>query len=231
MIAPKVPEEPALTQPSIVSGQHPTSDATKDERDGNSAEWWMVWLTGLLLIVAGIQAWYFAKQLRKMDAALRATEDSVREMRSSDERQLRPYIGMGIERVFRLAADAPVHVKIRCNNYGKSPAIRLGYRFSCRVTNGGTDDLEFGEISSNYSEGRFTVFPDNADSPRMLDIFALKKISADEFDRVGRGGEVILLCFEVEYFDFFRKEPYTTRECFQIWNGGHSTMTEGSRIT
>lgn len=68
-------------------------------------DWWMIGLTGGLLLVAGFQAWLFLRQLGIMDGSLSdtkkaadaakeaadATKESVATMKETAERQLRAY--------------------------------------------------------------------------------------------------------------------------------------------
>ncbi|MEJ1971570.1 MAG: hypothetical protein WDM96_03385 [Lacunisphaera sp.] len=190
----------------------------------------------LALGVAGWQLYYFRKQLTKMDDTLRdakgasqiaeraakATEESVKAMQASDERQLRAYVSVGfLGASLVLDRNIGVAFDFECTNHGRTPAKEVGYRAAVSYRALPTEDMpQLPNIEGQWNEKRLNLFPagPNGQIGKMhcesKTILSEAELSGYPFRR-----GCLLIGIEVCYLDVFDNRRIT-REYFRLTSGG-----------
>ncbi len=100
------------------------------EIDSKTARW-VMWLTGGMLLIAAMQAWFFFVQLRLMRASMKvaqatasATEQTVEAMKDTAHRQLRAYVSID-KAWIKFPEPGVPSVTVTVKNAGQTPAHDL----------------------------------------------------------------------------------------------------------
>lgn len=98
--------------------KHVANDDKQQHRDYTSHEWWLVWLTGGLVIVTGILAGYTA-------CLWGSTKALANDSKESAERQMRAYISNLQVRCSPFTDAAPHRIELLFKNFGQTPAYNV----------------------------------------------------------------------------------------------------------
>lgn len=126
-------------QPTSTQGG---ADSKATGNSGTDADWWMVWLTGGIFLVAGGQAYLFVVQLRLITRSMRDAEKmaesakvsadaaaaTVKVMQDTAVRQLRAYVSL-IKGAASINDKHGFDIVLSVKNFGQTPAY--GVRYFC----------------------------------------------------------------------------------------------------
>ncbi len=202
------------------------------ESHGNASEKATAIIAALALAVAVGQLLYFRKQLKNMDATLKATENSVKAIQASDEQQLRAYVSMELN-WDKVILGESFRFSFFLTNHGRTPAKEIGYRAIAEcipVPKSNLPDLPV--IEGPWNQKRMTLFPDT--SPQrtsemncnMGGVFSRDQI-ASVLAQMTHGFRIGI---EVKYLDVFGAE-HITQEFFLYSARSVIIIPGGSRIT
>jgi hypothetical protein len=214
---------------------------TQEGEGKTTPDWWLVWFTGGLVILAVVQAVLFGRQLAVMAESQKDTRKAadaavatVETMRTTAQQQLRAYVGVERSRIEgprREALDlgiAPQRLlwKVKLKNTGMTPAsdVRSEHGIAIRdyplPADHGFDapkPMPNPSVEVVGSQGTFFL---GADSTVQL--------SHDQWAAVQSGVQKRLYCFgKIVYRDIFG-EQHTTKFCrYAVWenNGEISVLT------
>jgi hypothetical protein len=153
---PEGQQHPALESPATIESipapqaqNEPANDAKKADAK-SSADWWMVWLTGVLAFVAFLQLVVFGLQARRLKQTIDTMQSLGREQREIGESQTRAYVHIK-SAVIEFAVDGlvPIITFIAFNS-GQSPALRFTWNITLQYFVGGeTKESIFNEELSD----------------------------------------------------------------------------------
>lgn len=225
------PDSPLVVQRSAEDRARDAEHRQQESRQKSSSDWWIVGLTGGLLLIALVQGGLFFWQLWMMRSTLKdatvaanaaqkaadATEQSVVLARESGERQLRAYIGVRptLELSDASTMGRTVYVaKAYLTNRGQTPAYNMLEAVRFEVL-GSTLPASL-DLQPERSVGILTPGAETELLPPLLalDSSVRNKLSAvDPTDRLYLYGFVV-------YEDAFKKR-WRQRFCYYMdWSRG-----------
>jgi hypothetical protein len=235
-------------RPSPGSSTAPTSPLpaaqTRGETDGNSgkgksaSEWWMIGLTGALLLVAAIQVRLFWRQLDIMDDSLvdsktaaiaakdaaEATKESVALTRQTAERQLRAYVF--VEKIDPPKRDAPrVFFNVAYKNSGQTPAYDVVVRANTAFGPAQLKSPLVDPAKPRPTASRFILPPGSTHYMQVVPL----NLRPEQIAACDAGTHSIYIFGTIRYRDAFKKDRWTNfRYAAPITGGSPESCEAGN---
>lgn len=192
-----------------------TSDSAKDETQARS-DWWLVGLTGALVLVALGQAVVFFYQWRQMKETVKATRTNVAALMSAERAHLSfEHLEIVDERTPSQRAypqdagdiNSPICVCVDLKNYGRTPATITAFWIASIVV----DTFECADLTHPHS----TVSLAQPMAPNAIDTRA-RRIALDEWSEVVGGNKKLVIYGHAEYRDIFGQPHISGFACLYI---------------
>jgi len=204
---------PALAE-RVISNPEPGEGTERERRDlaaqENTAAWafWMVFLSGLQLIVSGFGLWALLRTIDQGRKALKRARDANRIADDTARRQLRAYVlPIGIEWSFEIVGgERYVSIQVKWQNSGATP----GADFTCAALPMVSDvvltSMDFSIVGPRHAS---TI------GPAMVLLAPRALISLPDAHAVWSGSKAIYLIGKATYKDAFNK-CHEAQHCYQI---------------
>ena len=150
------------------------------------------------------------------------SEETIKQMRVSEERELRAYVGLTSgEFVEQINGQYPVSFKLTpvITNWGQTPAYVVSAAVKISVTDWLGADFDYSLTNPKHPIG---VLGPGQSHP--LAVWAMEHYPPEIMDRIsGKGGKWLFIYGRIEYRDAFKVDR-TTDFCYWINRGGISAL-------